>query len=107
MKVLNREGSISKDEWSVSRMYAAIRFRKVRESTVSLEEEEEAEQDESEDEGEKETPPVELDPIKAKKMLPMAMMKAKRAAGEEKWKSLSSDEKKQLTQIELEKIAAK
>jgi mRNA (guanine-N7-)-methyltransferase len=107
MKVLNREGSISKDEWSVSRMYAAIRFRKVRESSVSLEEEEEAEQDESEDEGEKESPPVELDPIKAKKMLPMAMMKAKRAAGEEKWKSLSSDEKKQLTQIELEKIAAK
>mgnify|MGYP000482622023 CR=1 FL=1 len=62
--------------------------------------------DESDDEEEK-TPTVELDPIKAKKMLPMAMMKAKKIAGEEKWKSFSSDEKKRWTQIELEKIAAK
>jgi mRNA (guanine-N7-)-methyltransferase len=107
MKVLNRDGSLSADEWSISRLYAAIRFKKVRESTINLEEEEEEQNhDESDDEEEK-TPTVELDPIKAKKMLPMAMMKAKKIAGEDKWKSLSSDEKKRWTQIELEKIAAK
>jgi hypothetical protein len=107
MKVLNRDGSLSADEWSISRLYAAIRFKKVRESTINLEEEEEEQNhDESEDEEEKK-PTVQLDPIKAKSMLPMAMMKAKKKAGEEKWKSFSSDEKKRWTQIELEKIAAK
>jgi len=40
MKVLNREGSISSQEWEVSRMYVAVKFRKVRESTIVLEEEE-------------------------------------------------------------------
>ena len=107
MKVMNRDGTISKDEWSISRMYAAIRFRKVRESSIKTEEEDEEEEEEAVPEPEKEAPTVELDPIKAKKMLPMAMMKAKRAAGAEEWKSLSSEEKKRLTQIELEMLAAK
>lgn len=106
MKVLNRNGSLSKDEWSISRLYAAIRFKKVRESTINLEEEEEDQnQEESEDEGER-RPTVKLDPIKAKAMLPMAMMKAKKAAGEDVWKSLSGDDKKRRTQIELEKISS-
>jgi SAM-dependent methyltransferase len=118
MKVLNRLGSISADEWDVSRMYAAIKFRKVRESSIQLSEEDEDEEEgeaagkaadasSSSDDESIEKPPVELDPIKAKKMLPMAMMKAKRSVGEEVWKNLSSDEKKRLTQLELEKIAAK
>jgi mRNA (guanine-N7-)-methyltransferase len=109
MKVLNRDGSISKDEWSVSRLYAAIKFRKVRESSYTFDDEEEEveEQDEGKEEEEEETPVVELDPIKAKKMLPMAMMKAKRAAGADVWTTLSNEEKKRLTQIELEKIAGK
>jgi len=108
MKVLNRNGSISEEEWSVSRLYAAIQFRKVKESSINLEEEDEPKQDESEDDEEEEKEKaIELDPIKAKKMLPMAMMKAKKAAGEERWKALSSDEKKRLTQLELEKLAAK
>ena len=110
MKVLNRNGTISKDEWSVSRLYAAIKFRKVRESSVDdVEEEGAAEKDndgdkESEDEEEKK--PVALDPVKAKKLFPMAMMKAKKAVGADEWKNLSSDEKNRLTQLELEKIAA-
>ena len=112
MKVLNRDGSISKEEWSVSRLYAAIKFRKVRESTVKFDEEENEDDNGSDgsdgsDEDEIKTPAVALDPIKAKAMLPMAMMKAKRVAGAEKWSTLTSDEKKRLTQIELEKIAAK
>ena len=36
MKVLNRDGSISAQEWDVSRMYIALKFRKVRESQVDL-----------------------------------------------------------------------
>jgi len=36
MKVLNRDGSISTQEWDVSRMYIALKFRKVKESTVDL-----------------------------------------------------------------------
>ena len=104
MKVLNRDGTISKDEWSVSRLYAAIKFRKVRESTVTFDEEEAEDDDGDEDD---EPPKVELDPTLAKKMFPMAMMKAKRAAGAEKWASLSTEEKERLTQLELQKIAAK
>lgn len=108
MKVLNRNGSISADEWSVSRLYAAIKFRKVRESSMSVDEDtKEEEDDSSEDEAESKPPPVELDPIKAKKMLPMAMIKAKRAAGEETWNSFSSEEKKRLTQVQLEILAKK
>ena len=36
MIVLNRNGSISDQEWDVSRMYLALKFRKVRESTIDL-----------------------------------------------------------------------
>jgi mRNA (guanine-N7-)-methyltransferase len=50
MKVLNRDGSISADEWSVSRLYAAIRFRKVRESSIIMDHEVEEKEDESDEE---------------------------------------------------------
>ena len=36
MKVLNRSGSISEQEWEVSRMYIAVKFLKVRESRIEL-----------------------------------------------------------------------
>jgi mRNA (guanine-N7-)-methyltransferase len=36
MKVLNRNGSISDQEWDVSRMYIAVKFRKVRESEIDI-----------------------------------------------------------------------
>ena len=70
------------------------------------------EDDDGEDEAEAEReveakPAVELDPIKAKTMLPMAMIKAKRAAGEDTWNSLASEEKKRLTQVQLEILAKK
>jgi len=110
MKVPNRLGTISEEEWSISRLYLAVKFKKVRESTIVINEDGEAEQgDEEEQPEDVEEPPkpkVELDPIKAKKMYPMAMMKAKRAAGDQ-WNSFSRDEKEELTQIELEKLAAK
>ncbi len=110
MKVPNRHGTISEEEWSISRLYLAVKFKKVRESSIVINEDGEAEQGD-EEEGNEEIeespkPKVELDPIEAKKMYPMAMMKAKRAAGDQ-WNSLSRDEKEELTQIELEKLAAK
>jgi len=110
MKVPNRHGTISEEEWSISRLYLAVKFKKVRESTIVINEDGEAEQGNEEEENEEieeaPKPKVELDPIKAKKMYPMAMMKAKRAAGDQ-WNSFSRDEKEELTQIELEKLAAK
>jgi len=109
MKVLNRNGSISADEWSVSRLYAAIKFRKARESTMLVEEDEEHDNGEDDDDERDDTkePQVELDPIKAKTMIPMAMMQAKRAAGEEVWNALSSEEKTRLMQVKLRLLAKK
>lgn len=110
MKVPNRNGTISKDEWSISRMYMAVKFRKVRESTIVIKEDDDDDEQHEEDEEEnvEESKPVvvELDPVKAKKMFPMAMMKAKRNAGDQ-WDTFSAEEKKERTQIELEKLAAK
>lgn len=109
MKVPNRHGTISEDEWSISRLYLAVKFRKVRESSIIIDEDGDtsgAHHEEDEEEEEAAPPRVELDPIKAKKMYPMAMMKAKRSAGEQ-WNSFSREEKEERTQIELEKLAAK
>lgn len=36
MRVLNRNGSISEQEWDVSRMYIAVKFRKVKESQIEI-----------------------------------------------------------------------
>jgi hypothetical protein len=40
-------------------------------------------------------------------MLPMAMIQAKKAAGEEVWNALSSEEKKRRTQLMLQVLAKK
>jgi SAM-dependent methyltransferase len=102
MRVLNRNGSISPEEWEISRLYCAIKFRKVRESSITLDESDEEEEEEDAVEEE----PAEIDPLLKAKLMPMAMMKAKRAAGDDVWKSLASDEKTRLTGIELQKLAS-
>jgi hypothetical protein len=104
MRVLNRNGSISPDEWEISRLYAAIKFRKVRESSITLDESDEEGDADEEDTEEQE--PAEIDPALKAKLMPMAMMKAKRVAGDDVWKSLASDEKTRLTGIELQKLAS-
>ena len=127
MKVLNRNGSISEDEWEISRLYMALKFRKVRESHIVLEEEDEEEEEEEEamEEEEKKVETVAAVPEKdeqtspdatseavdditshpdAKKKFPMAMMKAKKLAGDDLWNSLSSEEKKERTNAELKKM---
>jgi mRNA (guanine-N7-)-methyltransferase len=112
MRVLNRSGSVSEEEYEISRLYAAIKFRKVRESSITLEESDDEEEnaDDVEEEDavmeDAEEKELEIDPALKAKLMPMAMMKAKRVAGDDVWKSLSSDEKTHLTGIELENLAA-
>ena len=110
MKVLNRNGSISPDEWEVSRLYAALKFRKVRESTMTFDDASDEEKDNGDDSdqemhsNDEAKKPSAVPPALKAKLMPMAMMKAKKAYGEA-WKDLSSEEKTRLTQIELEKLA--
>ena len=92
MKVLNRSGSISADEYEISRLYCAIRFRKVRESSLSMDADEEIDEDDVD----------ELDPALKTKLYPMAMLKAKKHP---QWNNLSSQEKSALTDDELRKLA--
>jgi mRNA (guanine-N7-)-methyltransferase len=126
MKVLNRNGSIAPDEWEISRLYVAVKFRKVRESSMELDSDDEEEEDDDDEDDdvaassslefhadagadsriyENEEVP-DIDPIKKAKLLPMAMMKAKKAIGDEAWKALSSEEKTRLTDQELRRLAA-
>jgi len=125
MKVLNRNGSISDDEWEISRLYMALKFRKVRESQIMLDEEDEEEEEEVMKEEEKKVEAAAVADLEgeheesaerndaadditshpdAKIKFPMAMMKAKKVAGEELWNSLSSEEKKERTNTELRKM---
>lgn len=101
MKVLNRNGSIAPDEWEISRLYMAVKFRKVKESTMALDT-----GDEKDDDIEEADEQPEIDQAIKSKLLPMAMVKAKKSIGDEAWKALSSDEKTQLTEIELRKLAS-
>lgn len=94
MKVLNRNGSLSVDEFEISRLYVALKFRKVRESTMKIDDCEEEDDDEQE----------EIDPATKAKLFPMALMKAKKAAGNDSWASFSSEEKNRLTELELRKL---
>ena len=102
MHVLNRFGSISEDEWEISRLYMAIKFTKVRDCKVQLEgsdnEDDDEEDDENEDEAgwgfaaakkEKEAAAAPKDPMK----VAMAMKKAKQKFGADLWNSMSSEQK--------------
>ena len=104
MKVLDRNGSIPPDNWDVSRLYCALKFRKVRESKMVLDED-----DEPVDEEEAPLPPTKV-VVKSEtlatdsKLLPMAMMKAKKIVGD-RWNALGADEKKELIQVELDNLS--
>jgi SAM-dependent methyltransferase len=100
MKVLDRNGSIPPDNWEVSRLYCALKFTKVRESTMVLDE---ADEPEEPDEA---PPPAKVARVESatdKKMLPMAMMQAKKVAGD-RWNTLDAEDKKALIEIELENL---
>ena len=105
MHVVNRNGTMSKDEWSISRLYAAMTFRKVRESSVVIGSDGEMEVDDEDDEEENKPEPIKLDPVKLKALYPKGMMLAKKEAGDQ-WSGLSREEKEELTQIQVRKLAA-
>jgi hypothetical protein len=125
MKVLNRNGSISDEEWEISRMYMAVKFRKIRESTMEYNDEsdEEASKDDDDSDsdavqeagsdlkGETAAPRdsaagllLDVDVKTKSKLMPMAMLKAKRQVSLDEWNALSSLEKTRLTEIELLKM---
>jgi len=101
MKVLDRNGTIVPNNWEISRMYVAIKFQKVRESTMELEDDGVA--DDNEEDQPKEPTERVIDPKKVKAMYPMAMKKAKQAAGAD-WGGLSGDEKKSLIDAQIQQM---
>jgi mRNA (guanine-N7-)-methyltransferase len=94
MKVLNRNGSISGEEWEISRLYMAIKFRKVREPELTPLSDD--------DDGEEED---DIDAAANQKLMTMALLKAKKAAGNKVWDGLTAEEKTQLTEVERKKLA--
>jgi mRNA capping enzyme len=105
MKVLNRNGSISKEEYEISRLYCALKFRKVREPPEHFYEDN-GDDDETAIDEDAEDEPEELDPAVKAKFFPMALMKAKKEAGNDVWATLSSEEKNQRTEVELRKLTS-
>ena len=77
----------------------AIKFRKVSEPDLTPLSDDEAEADDDEDDID------DIDPAIKAKLLPMAMIKAKKAAGNDVWVGLSTEERMQLTEVELKKLA--
>lgn len=101
MKVLNRNGSLSTEEWEISHLYCAVKFRKVSESTMKLDDiVEEAEEED-------EIAPLRLkqiDPLVKAKLMPIAMREAKQNIGNEAWLKLSAEEKKHIVDVSIEKL---
>jgi SAM-dependent methyltransferase len=102
MKVLNRNGTISEDEYEISGLYIAVKFRKIRESTIQIEDFDEEENSDGDDDD-----LADVDPKLKSKLYPIALLKAKNTAGSDTWTMLSSDEKKRLTELELRKLLSK
>ena len=125
MTALNRSGTISEQEWEISRMYMAVKFRKESESTLVMDADDDAEGDGDDDEmdepplpqysapveankaQQEESPSkqvqIDLNSPKAKSMFVMAMAKAKKSCGDE-WQHMSGDERKAKTNEELSKL---
>jgi SAM-dependent methyltransferase len=113
MKVLNRNGSLSGEEWEISRLYVAVKFRKVAESRVTLDDSDDEQEeedndnnddDDDENDDEEEEEDVVIDPVVKAKLMPQAMMKAKSAVGNDKWKGLTPEEKTKLIEAHVRKL---
>ena len=97
MKVLDRTGSISQEEWDISRLYAAIKFTKVKESSMPA-------SDDEDEAGEPVKNSKYDNKLKMMEEIKLAKSKAEQVVGSEKWKVLSSKEKNDLMKEELKKI---
>jgi SAM-dependent methyltransferase len=105
MKALNRKGSISEDEWSISGLYAALKFRKVGESKMSTDTAVVSKSKKGTGEAKKITPPaLTIEEAKKNKNFVMALLKAKRSVGKEQWEVLSKEEQDSRTIKELQKM---
>lgn len=100
MHVLARDGSISQDEWDISRLYMTIKFTKVNDVDVSLGDSDEgvsSSSDEEDQAGESdkdkvcttERPPQPPDPL----ITVRALSKAKEHFGDAEWEKMSSADK--------------
>jgi mRNA (guanine-N7-)-methyltransferase len=87
MGVLNHNGRLSNEEWEICRLYCAFQFRKVRELTGVVK---------------KVDPEPKLKSVKDR-LMPVAIMKAKRVAGQN-WSDLPKAKKQRLIEIELQKM---
>lgn len=102
MNVLNRSGTISEQEWEISRMYMAIKFRKERESKIVIDDtDSDHDDDQSLEEGkdggetlDKSPAPgmVDMKDPKVAKLYMTAMSKAKSMYSDE-WPELTSKER--------------
>ena len=101
MKVLNRHGSISSEEWDVSRLYIALKFRKVRKSAIQLAEESSGIVNTKE-----QFPTSNVDKNEMKEKLRSTVTRVKRKLGAKQWASMPNDEKKRIILFELQKIGA-
>jgi mRNA (guanine-N7-)-methyltransferase len=102
MKVLNRNGSISADEFEISGLYVALKFRKIGESKIQIDDfvdEEEASDNEDD--------VADIDPKLKSKYYHVALLNAKRSFGSDAWSVLSNEEKTKRTERELLKLIAK
>ena len=106
MNVLNRSGSISEQEWDISRMYVAIKFRKEREPSF-------APSDSDDDGSDQDSVGVDmvdssnqiLKDESMKDRLLRAMMIAKQKCGDD-WEKLSSEERNTKMNEELSKLSS-
>ena len=112
MNVLNRSGTISEQEWEISGMYMAIKFRKEKESSIIIDDDECNAEAEVESDVEMQVDPIEQpkqqtkidmnDPeVKGKYI--MAMTTAKKLCGNE-WQNMSGDERNSKTNDILAKL---
>lgn len=117
MSVLNRSGTISGQEWEISRMYMAVKFRKEYESTIVIEDEDGIEIEEGSDEDDevpqqkpnspvKKQVHIDMNDPRAKSMFVMAMSKAKKSCGE-LWQSMSGNERNAKTMEQLAELMTK
>ena len=83
-------------------MYMAVKFRKIRESKMTIEESDDEEEEDDDDDDDDD---FEVDPQVKAKLFPMALMTAKKSVGDDAWKALSSDERTALTDKEVRKLA--
>ena len=87
---------LATQEWGISRLYLAMRFRKVREPDLTpLSDDEEVEENEEDDE---------MDPSVKAKLMPRAFLAAKKDAGD-RWDSLSEEKKMDMIEAKLKQLA--